>query len=373
MIKTFLAAVVALIGLYPATCAQSTRDSAYTITGKIEGLTDGWVWLSHRGLGGGPLDSTQVKNGSFVFKGYARQPHLCGIGQTGYVDGNRFPVSFFVQPGELTVTGKMSAYADVVVTGSPVQDEYARFQADQKELGSSKQKTLKAFRAANAAHRRHEADSLEKEYDKLQDKTLQFIKDYAAAHPDSYVSVFTVYDNFGFMPDAPVLRPLFSGLTPAMQATFYGQQLKSSLDAAERTDIGQLAPDFTQPGVNGKPVPLSSFKGKYVLVDFWASWCGPCRRENPNVVKAYKKFHPKGFAILGVSLDDAKSRWVEAIQKDQLTWTHVSDLKGWENSAADLYGVKGIPMNFLLDKEGKIIGRGLRGEDLEKKLAELLP
>jgi len=375
MIKTFLAAAVALTGLCsgPATHAQSTQDSAYTITGKVEGMTDGWVWLYHRGVEGGPMDSTQVKDGSFVFKGYARQPHLCGIGQTGYVDGNRFPISFFLQAGELTITGKMSAYNDVVVTGSPVQDEYVRFQAGQKDLESSKQKILAAFRAANMAHRRHEADSLEKEYDKLGEKTNQYVKDYVAAHPDSYVSIYEVYDRFGFMPEVPVLGPLFRGLSPAMQATYYGQQTRTALDAAERTDIGQPAPGFTQPGVNGKPVTLASFKGKYVLVDFWASWCGPCRRENPNVVKAYKKFHSKGFAILGISLDDNKARWVEAIQKDQLTWTQVSDLKGWQNSVADLYGVRGIPMNFLLDKDGKIVARGLRGEDLDKKLGELLP
>jgi thiol-disulfide isomerase/thioredoxin len=122
----------------------------------------------------------------------------------------------------------------------------------------------------------------------------------------------------------------------------------------------------------GNAISLSSFKGKYVLVDFWASWCGPCRAENPNVVKAYRKFHSKGLDILGVSLDDEKEKWADAIKKDNLNWAQVSDLKGWQNAAAVLYGVQGIPMNFLIDRQGKIAGKGLRGEDLEKTLEEEL-
>jgi peroxiredoxin len=139
------------------------------------------------------------------------------------------------------------------------------------------------------------------------------------------------------------------------------------------TSEGQVAPDFTLNDVNDKPVALSSFRGKVVLLDFWASWCGPCRKENPNVVAAYNKFHSKGLEILGVSLDDNKSNWQQAIAKDGLTWTHVSDLEGWQSKAAQLYGVQSIPANFLLDKDGKIIAKDLRGEMLEQKLNTLFP
>ncbi|HMH32813.1 MAG TPA: TlpA disulfide reductase family protein, partial [Puia sp.] len=191
-------------------------------------------------------------------------------------------------------------------------------------------------------------------------------------HPASIVAAFEVYDNFFLEPDAGELDTVYHGLDTGLQNSYYGKKIKNVLEKTKMTAVGNPAPEFTQNDVSDKPVALSSFRGKYLLIDFWASWCGPCRAENPNVLKAYHQYNPKGFDILGVSLDDKKDKWEQAIQKDHLTWTQVSDLKGWKNSAAEQYGINAIPMNFLLDKNGKIIARGLRGEELEKKLHEVL-
>jgi peroxiredoxin len=152
----------------------------------------------------------------------------------------------------------------------------------------------------------------------------------------------------------------------------YNQSLTQSTTNSKKPLESSLAPDFTMPDVDGKLVSLSSFKGKYVLVDFWASWCGPCRQENPNVVAAYNKFKDKNFTILGVSLDKEKSSWLKAIRDDGLTWKQISDLKFWSSAAVPLYNIEGIPFNVLLDPQGMIIAKDLRGADLENKLSEVL-
>jgi peroxiredoxin len=230
----------------------------------------------------------------------------------------------------------------------------------------------RANEAATAAKNTPRLDSLVAAAAILNARQKQLARDYAEAHPSSYVALMEIHEYFSYNPDADELQGIYKAFSPEIRASQEGQRLKQILDAALLTGIGRSAPVFTQDDSKGKPVALSSFKGEYVLVDFWASWCAPCRQENPNVLKVWRKYHSKGFTILGVSLDDKKDDWLKAIRMDGLPWTQVSDLKGWKNEAAKLYGVEGIPMNYLVDKDGKIVAKGLRGDDLEKKLEELV-
>jgi peroxiredoxin len=198
--------------------------------------------------------------------------------------------------------------------------------------------------------------------------------DWIRRHPDSYISLAVLREVAGKDIDVSRIEPLFKALSAGLRTSKTGSDFAEMIEEARYTSIGAVAPDFTENDANDQPVKLSDFKGKYVLLDFWASWCGPCRAENPNVVKAYNTYKDKNFTVLSVSLDQPgkKDAWLAAIKADRLSWTQVSDLKFWNNAAARLYSIKAIPQNFLIDPSGKIIGKNLRGPELEKKLEQVL-
>ena len=211
-------------------------------------------------------------------------------------------------------------------------------------------------------------DLISEELDKeMKAQLVSFVK----KNKNTVVSPYLITRN-SWQFDLPELENILSVFDTAMSSSTYYQAIEKRIEVLRSVAIGQFAPDFTLNDSTGNPISLSSLKGKILLVDFWAAWCGPCRAENPNVVKAWQKYKDKGFDVLGVSFDTNREKWLKAVKDDKLTWTQVSDLKGWGNEAGKLYGINLIPANVLLDKDQKIIASGLRGEELFKKLEELL-
>ncbi len=211
--------------------------------------------------------------------------------------------------------------------------------------------------------------------DSLQAMRRPILKAFYEQHLNSYVGLMALTEYVGSSPKKAVIQPLFDRLSSSVRNTRSGRMYQKLMDDLITLKAGVQAPLFTQNDTAGRPVSLASFKGKYVLLDFWASWCGPCRQQNPQLVKVYEEFSKRNFTILGISLDgaDGRAAWLKAIRTDGLTWTHLSDLKHWDNEAAHLYSVRAIPQNFLIGPDGVIIGHDLAPDQLRNKLQELLP
>ncbi|MCC7526012.1 MAG: AhpC/TSA family protein [Chitinophagaceae bacterium] len=346
-------------------------DTTYVLTGQVSGLDNGWVYLYRPEKKQQVPDSAEIANGSFTFKGSASMPEfvLLGYNQQGQ---KKFPLGFFIEGGKINIKGSVDSLYKADITGSAAQDDLKKFNELRKPIEDKQKALYEAYQVASMSGDGKKAGEIQQQYEALEAENKTLVAKFVHDNPASFVSAFQLAQTFGYEVNPTELEPLYSALDEKVKSSHFGKAVKESLDAAQTTAVGSIAPDFTLNDVNGKPISLASFKGKYTLVDFWASWCGPCRQENPTVVKAYNTYKSKGFDILGVSLDEKKDKWEQAIQQDKLAWTQVSDLKGWESDAAALYGIKAIPMNYLLDKEGKIIAKSLRGEELIKKLGEIL-
>jgi peroxiredoxin len=257
------------------------------------------------------------------------------------------------------------------VNGSAVHDEYLKYNQNVESIYEKAQALYPAFREASQAGDSEKVAELEKEMEAIYEEAEKYQAEFLDENTSSYIAPY-VLQSIHYGKEAEEIEKLLAKLDPVLQSSSLVGSMTRRVEVLKTVSVGKMAPDFSQDDINGNPVLLSSLRGNYVLIDFWASWCGPCRRENPNVVKAFEKYHEKGFDILGVSLDNSREKWLKAIEDDRLTWNHVSDLKYWSNEAAALYGISSIPSNLLLDPEGKIIAKNLRGEDLHARLAELL-
>ena len=322
---------VLIIALIAVSCTQKQEESVL-LSGRVEGVESGIVYLQKfRNKTFDVIDSSEIVNGEFSFSKDVELPEIYGLS----LDSTKGSFLLFLDENQANVVlDSANYYRNTTVEGSELHNLYVDYKSQ----------------------RNVEIDS--------------FIRQ----HPSSLVSAYALYRDYSYRLTPEQIRSNIDLLDPSLRNTPYVETLEELIPTLEEVAVGNEAPNFTATDTEGNSVEFADHigKSKYVFLDFWASWCGPCRRENPNIVRAYEEYKDKGFDIFAVSLDHSKAGWLAAIEKDKLTWTNVTDLKHWDSEPAKLYGVRAIPSNFLIDENGVIVAKNLKGEDLHNTLNDLL-
>lgn len=343
----------------------------YMITVENEDLGNSYLFLSRRESGAWiNLDSVKLEeNKPCVFTGELQAPEILYL----RLENSNNGVSFFAENSSIVIVPDFEKPENTRVSGSAVHNEYKAYQESFSELNTERDKVYKQYRLARSAGEEKKIAELTKRFQELSDEEMEMNRSYVEENRGSWVSPYIIRRSMYYSLSLDELKSVVNSLDKKVDNSTYVKDLKNQISILEKVAPGEKFTDFELPTPDGKTLALSDITGKnYILIDFWASWCGPCRRENPNVVAMYNEFKDRGFDIIGVSLDESRETWLKAIDDDQLAWHHVSDLKGWSSAAGRLYGVKSIPHTVLIDPDGIIIEKNLRGDALEARLEELL-
>ena len=367
-------------------CNKAGKNE-YIVSGIVKGIADGKTVVLEKQDEMGqfiPMDTVKVKDGKFMMKGSAKEPEIMLI-QVEALEGK---VPFVLENGNINIIVDKDSLQKSKFSGTFNNDVFSKFNDDLTKFQKELQKKLMTFQNANMAKMKAAEQAkdtivinkLMKEYQGMQKEGMEFYVKFAEANPKALLSALIV-DSMLNDPAVDIARAkkIYASFSPELKKYKPGKSIQTKLNKigkpvtfAAAANVGSVAPDFTAKNPEGKSISLKQSLGKVTIVDFWASWCKPCRVENPNVVALYAKFHAKGLNILSVSLDKEASAWKDAIAKDNLTWNHVSNLKEFEDPIALQYGINAIPTIFVLDAKGVIIAKDIRGEELNAKIASLL-
>lgn len=348
----------------------------YVLNGKLGNLQyPAKVYLTYTTADGAWVrDSAMINNGRFMFKQYVLHPVSASIsvsrsGKPTQLFRSKDITSVYIEPG-----AKINLISDEDISNRKIEGSKSELNfRDYANATIHIDKKIDSInRLVNDPANESRKNLLKSNFKEALEMKRSLTKEYILLHPNEFVSLNLLDEYAGYSVSYSDVNPIFQKLSTELKGSLKGEILSQKLSIAKKSGIGVQAIDFTQPDINGKPISLSSYRGKWVLIDFWASWCGPCRAESPVLKNAYEEFKSKNFDILGVSLDFNKNNWIKAIHDDGLTWNHVSDLKYWKNSVAVQYGVASAPQNVLVDPNGKIVAKNLRGDQLRIKLKELL-